>query len=475
VSPGLESSVTAETAARGWIGRALPRHEDVRFTTGRARYLDDLRFDDLLFAAFVRSPYAHARIVGLNIEAALARSDVRGVLTGRDLIGRVGEFPINPAEGAEIVRVPHPVLAVERARYVGEPIAVVVGDSPDAAVDAAESVVADLEELPAVVDPEEALEGRPTTLHESAPDNVVLRWSRSAGDVEGAFARAERVVRGRFRMPRLIATPLEPRGAVAAYDDADDLLTIWVSAQDQHRHLANLSAVLRRTPEQLRVVVPEVGGAFGSKGVPAAETAAIALCALDLGRAVKWVETRTENALASYQGRGADVEAELALAADGEMLALRARYIGDVGAYLFPTTPVPAVTAAKLLTGCYAVPAAQVEVLGVATNKVPTGPYRGAGRPEAAFVIERLVDLAAREQGLDRIELRRRNIVAPDRFPYVTPLGFTYDSGDYAGALDRALELLGDGAGEGGELVGTGIALYVERVGPGWETASVAI
>jgi carbon-monoxide dehydrogenase large subunit len=466
--------MTTETAARGWIGRALPRHEDVRFTTGSARYLDDLRFDDLLFAAFVRSPYAHARIVGVDVDTTLARSGVRDVLTGRDLAGRVGEFPINPAEGAEVVRVPHPVLAVERTRYVGEPIAVVVGDSAEGAVDAAESVVADLEELQAVVDPEVALKGQ-TTLHESAPDNVLLRWSRSAGDVEGAFARAARVVRGRFRMPRLIAAPLEPRGAVAAYDEVDDLLTIWVSAQDQHRQLANLSAVLRRAPEQLRVVVPEVGGAFGSKGVPAAETAAVALCALDLGRPVKWVETRTENALASYQGRGADVEAELALAADGDMLALRARYIGDVGAYLFPTTPVPAVTTAKLLTGCYTVPAAHVEVLGVATNKVPTGPYRGAGRPEAAFVIERLVDLAARELGLDRIELRRRNVVPPERFPYETPLGFTYDSGDYEGALDRALELLGDGAGEGGELVGTGVALYVERVGPGWETARVTI
>jgi carbon-monoxide dehydrogenase large subunit len=237
--------------------------------------------------------------------------------------------------------------------------------------------------------------------------------------------------------------------------------------------------VLRRPAERLRVVVPDVGGAFGSKGVPAPETAAIAFCALDLGRPVKWVETRTENALAAYQGRGAKIAAELALDADGRMLALRARYVADLGAYLYTTTAVPVLTAARLLTGCYEIPAAEVEVVGSATTKVPTGPYRGAGRPEAALVIERLVDLAAAELDLDPIELRRRNLVPPDAFPYRTPLGFTYDSGDYAGALDRALELADLAAAcearDAGRLVGVGVALYVERVGPGWESAAVRV
>ncbi len=228
---------------------------------------------------------------------------------------------------------------------------------------------------------------------------------------------------------------------LASHDAATDVLTLWLSAQDQHRQLAGLTAVLRRPKEKLRIVVPDVGGAFGSKGVPQAETAAVALAAVRLGRPVKWTETRTESSLAVYQGRGADVDAELAVAADGRMLAIRARYLADLGAYLYSTTPVAPQTAAMLLTGCYDVRAADVDVVGVCTNKVPTGPYRGAGRPEAALVVERLVDLAAAELGLDRVEIRRRNAIPPERFPYETALGFTYDSGDYAGALDAALEL----------------------------------
>ncbi len=468
-----------EAPARGWIGRSLPRFEDVRFTTGAAQYVDDLRVPDVLHAAFVRSPYAHARLRGVEIETALATHGVCAVLTGDDIAGRVGTFPIIPVgDEVEIVDVTHPVLAVDRVRYVGEPVAVVVAETRDAAADAAELVGLDVEELPAVVEPSE--DG--IALHEAAPDNVLMRWHHVSGDVERAFAEAHAVVRQRLRMPRLIAAPLEPRGALAAYDESDDLLTIWVSAQDQHRQLASLSRILRRSPERLRIVVPDVGGAFGSKGVPAPETAAVALCALELGRPVKWTESRTESSLATYQGRGADVDAELALDSEGRMLALRARYVADLGAYLYPSTVVPGITGGKLLTGCYAIPAVDVEVYGVATTKVPTGPYRGAGRPEAAFAIERLVDLAAAELELDSVELRRRNLVPRDRFPYETALGFTYDSGDYEGALDAALALARveearaeqAAARAEGRLLGIGLALYVERVGPGWESAAVA-
>jgi aerobic carbon-monoxide dehydrogenase large subunit len=463
-----DSTTAVEAPARGWIGRPVPRTiEDVRFVTGAARYVDDLDVPDALYAAFVRSPYAHAAIGAISAHAALERPGVQAVYTAADFAGRIGEFPINPAEGAELAPVAHPVLATDRARYVGQSVAVVVADSAEAAVDAAEWVTVDWNELPVVVEPEAALAAE-TVLHEAAPDNVVLRWTRSEGAVDEAFHDAAHVVRQAFRIPRLIAAPIEPRGAVASYDAGDDLLTVWVSAQDQHRHLANLAAVLGRDRERIRVVVPDVGGAFGSKGVPAAETVAVALSALELGRPVKWIETRTENSLASYQGRGLDADGELALDADGRMLAIRVRLVADFGAYMYPTTPVPAVTAAKLLTGCYTIPAADVEVRGVCTNKVPTGPYRGAGRPEAALILERLVDLAARELGLDAVELRRRNLIPKNAFPYTTPLGFTYDSGDYEAALDRALDLAGETRGGG-----RGVALYVERVGPGFETASV--
>ncbi len=406
-----------ETPARPWIGRPLPRFEDARFTKGEARFVDDLRLPEMLHAAFVRSPYAHAHVLRVDTSAARALPGVQLALTGADVAGRVGAL-LEPG---------------------------------------------DLEPL----------------LHDDAPDNVLVRWLHSEGDVAGAFERADAVARATIRIPRLIASPLEPRGAIASYDASDDLLTLWISAQDQHRQLNGLSAVLQRSPELMRIVVPDVGGAFGSKGVPAAETAAVALCALDLRRPVKWIETRTDNALAAYQGRGLTAEAELALSAGGEMLALRARLVGDLGAYLYPTTAVAPITAAKLLTGCYAIPAVEVEVVGAATTKVPTGPYRGAGRPEAALVIERLVDLGARELGMDKIELRRRNLIPVGAFPYRTALGFTYDSGDYEGALDRALELAdlarARGDKEAGRLVGVGVALYVERVGPGWESASVTL
>ena len=471
----------AKTRTAEWVGRALPRFEDERFTTGAAKYVDDLQFPDILHAAFVRSPAAHARILALRTDAAGSAPGVRLVLTAADVEGDVGAFPINPAE-ADVVPIPHPVLARDRLRYVGEPVAVVIAESSEAAVDAADLVELEFEELPAVLDPADAARAE-TFLHDEAPDNVLMRWHRAQGDVDGAFERAAHVVSQRIRIPRLVASPLEPRGALASYDAAADLLTIWISAQDQHRQLNGLTKVLRRTPEQLRIVLPDVGGAFGSKGVPGPESALVGLCALRLERPVKWTETRTENVLAAYQGRGADVHAELALDETGRMLAVRARYLADLGAYLYATTPVPALTAAKLLTGCYAIPAAEVEIVGVATTKVPTGPYRGAGRPEAALVLERLVDIAARELDVDPVELRRRNLVAKDDFPHATPLGFVYDSGDYGGALDAALALgrVDEARAEqpearaNGRLFGIGLALYVERVGPGWESASVTV
>lgn len=474
--------MSVQAPGRSWIGRALPRREDVRFLTGASRFIGDVRLESMLHAAFVRSPYAHAHMTTVRTEAASRATDVRAVLTAADLLGRVGTFPLNPVEDGELCQVPHPLLGADRVRYVGEPIAVVVAETPEAAVDAAELIEADFEELPPVVDAEAAL-ASDTLLHDGTPENVLLRWRHAEGPVDEVFADAARVVRQRIQIPRLVASPLEPRGAVACYDAAEDLLTLWISAQDPYRQLSGLSPVLRRPPERLRIIVPDVGGAFGSKGVPAPETAVVAICAVDLGRPVAWIETRTENTLAAYQGRGLQVEAELALAADAKVLGLRASMIADLGAYLYPTTAVAPITAAKLMTGCYVIRAAEVELLGVATNKVPTGPYRGAGRPEAAFVIERLIDLAAAELGLEPATMRRRNFIPPEAFPYRTALGFTYDSGNYPAALDRALRRVDyaalraeqERARAEGRLFGIGIGMYVERCGPGWETASVRV
>jgi carbon-monoxide dehydrogenase large subunit len=468
------------SVVRGRIGEALTRLEDERFLKGEARYVGDMKLPDMLHAAFVRSVYAHGHLRGIDAEAAKAAPGVRAVLTGADFEGETDPFPLFGRD-VDLVPVLHPVLARDRVRYVGEPVALVVADTAEQAVDAAEWVMLEVEELSALVDPREAEAAPP--LHDEAPDNVLLRLRLGSGDIDAAFTDAHATVRQIVRIPRLIAAPLEPRAVLASHDPESDVLTLWLSAQDQHRQLAGLSQVLRRPPEKLRTVVPDVGGAFGSKGVPQAETAALALAAIRLGRAVKWTETRTENSLAVYQGRGVEVDAELALAADGRMLGIRARVLADLGAYLYTSTPVSSQTLASLLTGCYAIPAADVEVTGVCTTKVPTGPYRGAGRPEAALAIERLVDRAAAELALDRVEIRRRNVIPRDAFPYLSPLGHTYDSGDYAGALDAALELSRwddllaerDRLRVAGRLAGAGLALYVERAGPGWETARLRL
>lgn len=472
--------MTTPSVVRGWIGEALPRLEDERFLTGEARYVGDMKAPNMLHAAFVRSVHAHGRLHALDVKAAQSAPGVHLVLTGADLEGETDPFPVF-ARDADLVRILHPVLTRDRVRYVGEPVALVVADTAEHALDAAELVMVEVEELPALVDPRQAQAAPP--LHEEAPDNVLLHLRLGSGDVDAAFAAADAVVRQTVRIPRLIAAPLEPRAALAAYDRESDVLTLWLSAQDQHRQLDGLSTVLRRPAEKLHIIVPDVGGAFGSKGVPQAETAALALAAIRLGRAVKWTETRTESSLAVYQGRGSEVDTELALAADGRMLGLRARVLADLGAYLFTSTPVSSQTLASLLVGCYAIPAAEVEVIGVCTTKVPTGPYRGAGRPEAALAIERLVDRAAAELALDRLEIRRRNVIPADAFPYRSPLGLTYDSGDYAGALDAALELSRwnellaerDRLRASDRLAGVGLALYVERAGPGAETARLRV
>ena len=242
-------------------------------------------------------------------------------------------------------------------------------------------------------------------------------------------------------IPRLVAAPIEPRGAIARLDPESDVLTVWSSSQDPHRPLAQLGESLGRDRERLRIVVPDVGGAFGSKGAVGVEVAAVAAAAVALGRTLRWTEDRTENFLSAYQGRGLEADVELALAADGRILGLRGALFADLGGYLYPTTAVAGHTTAMLLGGTYRIPAVAVELLGAATNKVPTGPYRGAGRPEAAFLIERMVDIAARELGLDPVDVRRRNFIPRDAFPYETPLGWTYDSGDFERCLDAAIEI----------------------------------
>jgi carbon-monoxide dehydrogenase large subunit len=438
------------------IGAPVPRREDDRILRGQGRFLDDIDRPRQLHAAFVRSPFARARIEAVRAPEAVT------LFTASDLSGRVRPFPVAGPPGAELDEsAGHPVLADGEVRYAGQPVAMVLAESRALAEDAAELVEVDYDPLDAVVSPRDAPE-------------ALMRWAKSAGDVDGAFAAAAHVVASRGALPRLVAVPMETRGAIAEPDPETGGLTVWVSSQDSHRPLAQLAHVLDRPDERIRVIVPDVGGAFGSKGGAPVEAAALAVAAEQLGRPVKWAEDRLENFLGAYQGRGVEAEVELALDDAGTILAVRARLWADLGAYLLPSTAIPPHTAAMLMCGAYDIPAAAVEVIGARTDKVPTGPYRGAGRPEAAFFLERAVDEAARVLGIDPVELRRRNLVRA--WPYETALGWTYDSGDYERCLDMAVELLGDPpVADERYAAGTGVAMYVERAGGMWESADVTL
>jgi aerobic carbon-monoxide dehydrogenase large subunit len=482
-------------------GRPLTRREDERALRGHGRYLDDIELPRLAHVAFVRSAHAHAEITGIRKPAGAP--GLVATLTAEELGDRVRPLPVGGPEGAQLASEPHPILASGEVRYVGQPVVAVIAESRALAEDAAELVDVDYQPLEVVMNPR-------------ASELALMHWSRASGDVDGAFAAAAHVFRGSYALPRLVAAPIETRGCLIDHDPRADLLTVWCSAQDPHRPLAQLAHVLRRETSGIRVIVPDVGGAFGGKGVIAPEVGAVARAAMDLGRPLKWAEDRLENFLAAYQGRGIAGELELALDADGRMLAIRAELTADLGAYLLTTTAVPPHTAATLITGCYDIPAAHVTILGACTHKVPTGPYRGAGRPDAAYMLERLVDDAARAVGIDRIELRRRNLIRT--FPYRTPMGLVYDSGDYERCLDLALELAGKGRGAGtGEdggggteedlggrteedlgggteeglgggtedgvaraggddrIAGVGVGLFVERAGGQWESAEVEV
>jgi aerobic carbon-monoxide dehydrogenase large subunit len=334
----------------------------------------------------------------------------------------------------------------------------VVAETRAQAEDAAERVEVDYEPLEPIVDPRAG--------------EAFLKWSKRVGDVREAFASAAHVTRAERVIPRLAAVPMEPRGAIA--DPHPQLLTVWSSSQSAHRPRAQLAQMLGRLEDSIRVLVPDVGGGFGSKGTLPVETPLVALVALQLARPVKWAEDRLENFLAAPQGRGVRGAVELALSDEGRVLALRARLLADLGAYLLPSTVIPPHTMAMLLGGCYAIPAFDVALTGARTNKVPTAPYRGAGRPEGNYLVETALDQAARELGRDPVELRRLNLVRD--FPYTTPLGWTYDSGDFELCLDTALGMVRPERGRSSDvLVGTGVALCVERSGGLWERASISL
>jgi aerobic carbon-monoxide dehydrogenase large subunit len=453
----------------GPIGRRMLRVEDRPLLTGSAEFVDDLDFEGMLHARFFRSPLAHARLEGVNLEAARGAPGVVAAYAAAD----VPLAPLHPpVENPEAFSPKRPLLADGRVRFAGEPIAVIVAETPYAAEDAAELVDASLDPLPALVDPIEAIEAEP--LHEH-PSNVLFDSRIEAGEVDAAFEQATTVVERTFHSPRYSATPMENRGAVAAPDG--DGVRIWGSTQIPHRLAGVVAELLGLARARVRVETMDVGGGFGQKAHAYPEEILTAWLALELERPVKWLEDRIENLVASSHARNQVLRVRAAADEEGRLLAVEADVVCDTGAYgVYPHGHIlEALGTPAMIPGPYRLSNYRARTRSVCTNKAPEGAYRGVGLPVATFVHERMMDLLAAELGIDRAELRRRNYIAQDELPYTTVTHQRYDSGDYAQALERALEAISyesfekerRSAREHGRLLGLGIASYVEYTGMG--------
>ncbi|HUJ86584.1 MAG TPA: xanthine dehydrogenase family protein molybdopterin-binding subunit [Burkholderiales bacterium] len=465
--------------AASLIGARVERKEDYRFLTGAGQYTDDIALPGQTYAAFVRSPHAHARIKSIKKDKALKAPGVLAVYTGEDLAGaKVGGLPcgwlITGTDGQPMKEPPHPPLAQGKARYVGDHVAVVIAQSQEAARDAAELVAVDYEVLPAVVDASKATRKGAPALHDIAPDNKCYTWA--LGDkaaVDAAFAKAAHVTKLEFINNRLIPNAIEPRAANATYSRADDSYTLYVASQNPHVERLLMTAFVLGLPEhKVRVVAPDVGGGFGSKIYLYAEDVVVTWASRQLGRPVKWTAERSESFVSDAHGRDHHTLAELALNKDGKFLAMRVQTTANMGAYLSTfASCIPTILYATLLAGQYTTPAIYCEVTAVFTNTAPVDAYRGAGRPEATYVVERLVETAARELKLDPAEIRRRNFIKS--FPYQTPVALMYDTGDYEatlGAVMKMADVAGfpkrrEEAAKRGKLRGLGYATYIEACG----------
>jgi aerobic carbon-monoxide dehydrogenase large subunit len=461
------------------IGASVRRKEDQRFITGKGHYTDDVSRPGQTYACFVRSPHAHARIKKIDTKAAASWPGVLAVLTGAELAAdKIGNlicgWMIHSKDGTPMKMAPHPALAHGKACHVGDPVAVVVAETLAQAKDAAEKVTVDYEVLAAVADPAKAQgEGSPQ-IHEVAPANTIYRWH--LGDpkaVAAAFASAKHVTKLDIVNNRLVPNAMEPRAAIGEYDSGTDSFTLWNTTQNPHVARLVIAAFVGMAPEhKLRVIAPDVGGGFGSKIFIYNEEVVALWAAKKVGRPVKWVSDRSEAFLTDAHGRDHVTHAEMAFDADGKIVGLRAKTIANLGAYMSTfSSSVPTYLYATLLSGQYDIPAIYCEVDAVYTNTVPVDAYRGAGRPEATFVVERLVEVGARELGVDPADLRRKNFITS--FPHQTPVIMTYDAGDYQGSLKKALELA-DFKGFGkrkreaarlGKLRGIGFSAYIEACG----------
>ncbi|MGB9177632.1 MAG: glyceraldehyde dehydrogenase subunit alpha [Pyrinomonadaceae bacterium] len=476
--------------ASRYVGQRVKRTEDPRLIQGLGHYVDDIRLPDTLHVAFVRSIYAHARIASVDVSEAQNAPGVVAVYTGRDIAEKIGPVPC--ASALPDLKVPdHRALATDKVYFVGHPIAAVVARDRYAARDAVDLVMVDYEDLPAAVDVEEAAKGG-AVIHEKFGDNIAYKLTAGEGDIDAALSSADHVIKQRVVNQRLAPIAMEPRGVLARYFPGEGELTVWSSTQIPHLLRTQLALMIGLPENKLRVITPEVGGGFGSKLNVYGEEALLGWIAMQLGKPVKWIETRRENIQATIHGRGQVGYIEIGCKNDGTITGLRYNVFADLGAYHQLLTPAIPTLTGLMLSGCYKIPAIQINVTGVFTNKMATDAYRGAGRPEATYVVERAMDLVAAELGMDVVEVRRKNFPTPEEFPFKTATGLFYDSGNYEGALQKALENAGYAklreeqkeAREQGRIMGIGVSTYVEicALGPsqampagGWESATVRI
>ncbi|HUF82512.1 MAG TPA: xanthine dehydrogenase family protein molybdopterin-binding subunit, partial [Burkholderiales bacterium] len=472
----------AKVTQQGYVGQALPRPEDARFIQGAATYIDDVVLPGMVFAAFVRSPHAHARVRSIDGKAAAEDPAFLAMLTGEEAVALSGAMPVYSYEPAQKIEKPaYPCLASGRVRFSNEPVAVVAATDRYTADDVAELVEVDYEPLPVIMDPEVAMRPSSPKLHDNLDSNVGLHLVRSGGDIKAAFAQADGVLRRRFRMHRHTGAPIEPRGIVASYNAGQKTLTVHASTQIPHILKTHLAEILRFPEFAIRVIAPDIGGGFGNKLQVAPEYVAVCLLSMKLGRPVKWIETRRESLSAFIHARDQILDAEIAYKKDGTLLAISCNILVDAGGYMDARISGPTLGAGLWLTGPYKLQAFHCDMKVVMTNKCSYAAYRGFGSTKGVFVIERGVDLIAKELGLDRAEVRRKNLIRPEELPYKTMSGLVYDSGYYEEALDRALAAV-DYEGwkakqaqlrKEGRHIGIGLAMAVE--GAGWNTYTAAM
>jgi carbon-monoxide dehydrogenase large subunit len=462
----------------------VARLEDERLLRGGGRYVSDLiATSSALCVRVLRSPYAHAHLLAVDTTNARSIRGVVDVLTAKDLTN-IGDLPCDWVAPGMVVVPQHPILARDRVRYVGEPVAAVAAETAHAADDALGAIAADYEQVPTVADQEAAIDERAPRLHDAVPGNIAFRFRRAGGHIDRAFAEADCVIRRRLTNNRVTAAPLEGRVVLSEFDNRSNHLTHYTSSQLPHTHARSLADCLGFPLHKLRLVAPDIGGGFGAKLGFYAEDVLCALLSIRIGRPCAWREGRRESFLATTHGRDQIQYAELAARRDGRIVGLRTRIIADIGAYALGMGPgVPAINTGVSVTGPYDIPNVDTEVIGVYTNRTPTGPYRGAGHPEATFLIERMVDDLARELGHDPADLRRANFVPSSTMPHKLPTGFTLDSGDYATNMDKVLELAGYAElrrrqtrmRAEGRYFGIGLATFAESSGAGPSIAMGAI